>query len=148
MFLIFYKIIIKLSLKKRVFYFQFCHCEEWSDEGISINGKIASLSVDNDKKYYKFFNHAKTLRNSLFTLHHQNKRTLKFWKTDFSQNIRQVLLGVSVQHYCRRICWETWFYSVQLDLKVWGVYQKTSTMRYGSKVRILLFPSGNVTQFG
>ena len=35
---------------------------------------------------------AKRLRNKVFTLHHQNEILLKFWKTDFSQNIRQAML--------------------------------------------------------
>ena len=40
--------------------------------------QIGSLSVRNDKKILQIFNNAKSLRNSIFTLHHQNETTLKF----------------------------------------------------------------------
>ena len=45
-----------------------------------------------------------------------------------SQDIKQVLLGVSVWHYCMKLCRRELGFHVQLGLMVWAVFQKTVAM--------------------
>ncbi len=56
----------------------------------------------------------------------------------WNQDIKRVLLGVSVEHHCMKRCREVSCFHVQLDLEVWIVNQKTITKICRTWVRIPL----------
>ena len=58
-------------------------------------------------------------------------------KRSLHNNIKQVLLRVSVQHHCGKQYWEVFCFTMQLDLEVLMVFQKIVTL-YRSWVRIPL----------